>query len=391
MERHEEPVPDGLWSDIEARLPSEQTPRRLLPAWRRYAAVAAVALAVMGAAVLLWHASDNGSINEAVIASNPPEVSSPDPLAQNNAIIATVDKAKAIARAPKAVNIKTVTGETKSPDIIAQALPSTEKIAVPETSVSEPVNHANEQEQQQPSHVSNHGTISFTTPANTSGQAIISKPSRQRFPLTVGLFASNNIHPEGVSNSHSPFMFASSNENHFYQLMYEPSDFVPVEIYKAKHHAPISVGVSVQYPLNDRFSLTSGMVYAQLKSDFTSYKKRREQTLHYLGVPIGLTYSLWNYKRLTIYAIGGAQADFNVKATLKESVQINELSIGKDRVQFSALVGPGLHLDLSQGLGIYVEPSARYYFNNGSKVENYFKDKPWNINLNAGLRFSLEQ
>ena len=387
MDAHEEPIPDGLWSDIESRLPEKQTPSRLLPAWRRYAAVAAVVLAVMGAGVLLWYAGENKSINEPVIASSQPEASSPVPIAQNNVTAADIDKTTPIARASKANPVKTVTRKAQSPDIIAQALPATEKVAIPENSDSEPVHQAKEQEQQQqPGHELNHGHISVTTPTNASGQTII-KPARQQSPMTVGLFASNNFHPEEGSNR--TYMYASSNANRFYQLMYGASEFVPVEIYKAKHHAPISVGMSLQYPLNDRFSLTSGIVYTHLKSDFTSSRNRREQTLHYLGVPIGLTYSLWSYKRLTVYAIGGAQADFNVKATLKETVQTNDHNVGKDRVQFSALVGPGLHLNLSQGLGIYVEPSARYYFDNGSRVENYFKDKPWNINLNTGLRFTL--
>ena len=84
------------------------------------------------------------------------------------------------------------------------------------------------------------------------------------------------------------------------------------------------------------------------------------------------------------------QADFNIKATLKDAVHASDINIAKDRVQFSGLLGPGLQFDITKDFGIYVEPTARYYFNNGSDIKNYFKDKPWNINLNAGLRLSLE-
>lgn len=150
------------------------------------------------------------------------------------------------------------------------------------------------------------------------------------------------------------------------------------------------MGLSVRLPLIDRLALTSGLVYTRLKSDFTSSRRHREQTLHYLGIPLGVTYNVWGYKRFNLYAIGGVQADVNVKATLKESGQANSLSIGKDRVQFSALVGPGVQLDLSRDFGIYVEPTARYYFNNGSNVANYYKEKPWNINFNAGLRLTVK-
>ena len=109
-----------------------------------------------------------------------------------------------------------------------------------------------------------------------------------------------------------------------------------------------------------------------------------------MGVPLGVTYTIWGYKRFNVYAIGGMQADFNVIATSKVPALIDSYNIDKDRVQFSALAGPGFQLDLSQDFSIYVEPTARYYFNNGSDIENYFKDKPWNINLNAGLRLTLQ-
>ncbi len=58
MDRYQEPVPDDLWQDIEKHLPGQQTRRRPMMAWPRYAAVAALVLAVIGIGTLLWH-NDN--------------------------------------------------------------------------------------------------------------------------------------------------------------------------------------------------------------------------------------------------------------------------------------------------------------------------------------------
>lgn len=402
MERHEEPVGDDLWQDIEARLPERETPSRLTPVWRRYAAAAAVALAVLGTGTLLWNAGDDMSVNEnePVIASSQPEVTMPEPeatpsiLAQNDATAPATDKATTHAPATSARPSKAATGPGKASDAIAQVTAPTEENTAPVTADSEHASQAKEQDQQSKrelkSHAYSNAKTLAKTPSNTSDKTIIT-PSRQRFPMTIGLFASNNFQTEGFSNKN--YVYFDSEYNLFsskYSLFNQMSEeYIPVEIFTAKHHVPISVGLSVQYPLNNRLALTSGLVYTRLKSDFTSASRRREQTLHYLGIPVGVSYSLWHYKRLTVYAIGGAQADFNVKATLKESTRTSDQDIGKDRVQFSALAGPGLHLQLSQGFGLYAEPTVRYYFNNGSDVENYFKDKPWNINLNAGLRFTL--
>ena len=53
------------------------------------------------------------------------------------------------------------------------------------------------------------------------------------------------------------------------------------------------------------------------------------------------------------------------------------------------MLGPGVQFDLSHGLGVYFEPTARYYYRQWKRYSNYFKDKPLNLNLNAGLRLTL--
>ena len=41
-------------------------------------------------------------------------------------------------------------------------------------------------------------------------------------------------------------------------------------------------------------------------------------------------------------------------------------------------------------LGVYVEPGVRYYIDNGSRIENYYKDKPVSFSLQLGLRLNIE-
>ena len=40
-------------------------------------------------------------------------------------------------------------------------------------------------------------------------------------------------------------------------------------------------------------------------------------------------------------------------------------------------------------LGIYAEPGLRYYFDNGSGMQNFSKDKPTSWNLQVGFRLHL--
>lgn len=393
MERHEEPVGDDLWQDIESRLPGQQAQRRVVPAWRRYAAAAAVALAVIGAGSLLWHGGNDKPTEKPEITSTMPEANAPESenLAQNDDI--TNPDIDATAINPQRANAAPV---KKSPaalnangqsDLIAQVTNPAEAITPQETNSNEPVKQIEEQTEQ-PVEKPAVGHINASPSSNSTAHTIV-MPARKRRPVSLEFYASNAFKPQRSNGRDMADFYSGVFDYHLFGFtqLYD-SIYSPVFKHKfGKHQAPYSFGLSVRVPLNDRLALTSGLVYTRLKSDFSSGSK--EQILHYLGVPLGVTYTLWGYKRFSVYGIGGMQADFNVKATVRHSSTINSFNMSKDRVQFSALAGPGLQLDLTQDFGIYVEPTVRYYFNNGSDVENYFKDKPWNINLNAGLRLTL--
>lgn len=40
-------------------------------------------------------------------------------------------------------------------------------------------------------------------------------------------------------------------------------------------------------------------------------------------------------------------------------------------------------------LGIYLEPGVRYYLDNGSQVQNFFKDQPFSWSLQFGIRLNM--
>ena len=392
MEGHQEPVPGGLWQDIEKRLPEREAERHpLMGGWRRYAAAAALVAAVIGIGSLMWN--DDSTVEEPAITSAQHVEIAPDPeathelLAQDEEVARDIDEPTATPRAHHSIPASKVATTASDNAFIAQAS-GHEQEEQPAQAASE-TTPASPPTEQAPQPMEQRNQTHAKEPSTTTmpHQSIL--PKFKKTGITVGLYASNSVKPDWSSGKDYAYAYASDaihlpNGDNPYGTYYSE------DIYSANHHAPISMGLSVRLPLTDRLALTSGLVYTRLKSDFTSSRRYREQTLHYLGIPLGVTYNVWGYKRFNLYAVGGVQADVNVKATLKESGQANSLSIGKDRVQFSALVGPGVQLDLSRDFGIYVEPTARYYFNNGSNVANYYKDKPWNINFNAGLRLSLQ-
>ena len=160
----------------------------------------------------------------------------------------------------------------------------------------------------------------------------------------------------------------------------------------AKHHAPVSVGLQVAFGIAPRLSLSTGLVYTRTSSDFYPYAPSSNynvhQVLHYVGIPVGLNYEFWQSGGFHAYVMAGAEADYNVKNDTEEE-GVKKENAKRDRVQFSGKASLGAQYDITPKVGLYVEPGAKYYFDNGSHVENTFKDKKLNFNLQFGLRFNL--
>ena len=160
----------------------------------------------------------------------------------------------------------------------------------------------------------------------------------------------------------------------------------------AKHHAPVSVGLQVAFGIAPRLSLSTGLVYTRTSSDFYPYAPSSNynvhQVLHYVGIPVGLNYEFWQTGGFHAYVMAGAEADYNVKNDTEEE-GVKKEDAKRDRVQFSGKASLGAQYDITPKVGLYIEPGAKYYFDNGSHVENTFKDKKLNFNLQFGLRFNL--
>lgn len=160
----------------------------------------------------------------------------------------------------------------------------------------------------------------------------------------------------------------------------------------AKHHAPVSVGLQVAFGIAPRLSLSTGMVYTRTSSDFYPYAPGSSynvhQVLHYVGIPVGLNYEFWQSGGFHAYVMAGAEADYNVKNDTEEE-GVKKEDAKRDRVQLSGKASLGAQYDITPKVGLYIEPGAKYYFDNGSHVENTFKDKKLNFNLQFGLRFNL--
>ena len=174
----------------------------------------------------------------------------------------------------------------------------------------------------------------------------------------------------------------------------------PPTINKANHHQPIRVGLSLRYAISPRWSLLTGINYSYLQSDFSSYNNRtstdKKQKLHYIGIPVNLSYTLWQKKKFNLYLIAGAQAEKLVKGQTEttttqhnQSTTSNTENVHENKPVFSTNTSLGVEYQLGKFIGLFAEPGVSYYFKNGSGIESSYTEKPFNFNFNLGVRVNF--
>lgn len=228
------------------------------------------------------------------------------------------------------------------------------------------------------------------------------KDKRHRGGLKLQLYGENGFIGR-TSGGNSPVLMSSmpSSDPVFYDKNTQFTSFfderymamIPTsDLYEeTKHHQPISVGMQVGFHLLPKLKLSTGLVYTKVSSDFISgvsdTRTVSTQDLHYIGIPLNLSYSVWEYKGLHTYVTAGGEGAVNIKNHTETDGEVKESK--RDKMQWSTNASVGIQYDFIPQLGVYVEPGMKYYFDNGSQIENIFKDKKLNFNIQFGLRFNV--
>lgn len=169
--------------------------------------------------------------------------------------------------------------------------------------------------------------------------------------------------------------------------------------YTFRHRAPLRMGLSVSYELDQHLSLQTGIVYSYLRSDYSvnhSYLSiSGQQELHYIGVPFGVSYRLIDLGRLSLYSSVGTMVEkclygyMRSRSEVHADVRRPDYAPEERNFQWSAKAGLGLEYRVSQGLSFFVEPQMSYYFDNGSLIRSYYKEHPLSFDFQLGFRWNL--
>lgn len=172
---------------------------------------------------------------------------------------------------------------------------------------------------------------------------------------------------------------------------------------RVKHKATIRYGLGISIPLSRHWALHTGLTYSRLSTDIQSGTAeayyRSEQRLHYIGIPLQVSYAFFTSRYVNLYAAAGGAIEKCVKGTLSTTVnnsptmRSNESggeNLADGLWQISLGASMGVQLNLTKHIGIYAEPGFSYYIPDGSSLPNVRHDYPYRFDLQAGLRFSME-
>lgn len=158
-----------------------------------------------------------------------------------------------------------------------------------------------------------------------------------------------------------------------------------------KFYAPLSLGLQLELPLAGRLSAVTGLSYSYLVSryDILVDKVRYEDAynqLHYLGIPLTLSYRFVETPTFGFYASAGGAVE---KCVAQRYVYANNtLSEKVGGLQWSARVGLGAEYWFVPRLGLYFDPSLVYYFDNNQPL-SIRTQQPVQARFEVGLRFKL--
>jgi len=398
MNGYEMDAPEISWSEIESKVGASRRPR-IVAMWQRRIAVAASLLMIVAASTTFFFTSEQQSSTGKAVAKVEAEgkALSPAPESDNK------EEAKATSSA-------SMGKEKKQPLLVASENPleiSENFLEILENLIepSEKPSEVSEKAQEKPKASESHTPTrkeKKKTSLDYPEEYVFKKQKTTR--LMASAYYGNGVNVSSMmsSPSNNPEVFHdavisgdAANGDH---CKLESPEEDP--IVNADHHQPIRIGLSVKYALSERWGVETGLAYSYLRSDISEerspYTINAKQKVGYLGIPLAASYNIIKAKPLHLYLLAGTMLEIPVMAKADEAMVSNgvettrqERSLSKSGLQLSFLGRLGAEYNLTPSLGIYVEPGVSYYLDNGSNIETAYSDKPFNFNLNLGVRLTI--
>lgn len=213
--------------------------------------------------------------------------------------------------------------------------------------------------------------------------------------FTKGLLyaLSTNLSPSLYSKSINMLSVSRNYNNDFVPTNLKET-IQPQSVSETRYAIPLSFGLQVQLPVNDKLSVGAGFSYSLLVSQYQkfSYDRRLDiqQNLHYVGIPLNAYYRLLQNNKLKLYVAAGIAIEKGILANYRivdngvKDIENHSVS----GVQFSISGGLGTEFKLNNEVGLYFDPSLAYYFK-CNQPDNIRTAQQLQYKFELGMRFHL--
>lgn len=169
------------------------------------------------------------------------------------------------------------------------------------------------------------------------------------------------------------------------------------------HKMPVKIGASIRYDFNKFLGIESGLTYSFLSSDLKTGEEgavsswsKGVQSMHYLGIPLNLSFNIFSSRYFNAYATAGGLMEKCVRGSLKTDEYLDgkyhgssSTTLKQKGLQWSVNGAAGIQVNILPQLGLYMEPGVSHHFSNNSKVRTIYSDKPTDFSLSFGLRYTI--
>lgn len=169
------------------------------------------------------------------------------------------------------------------------------------------------------------------------------------------------------------------------------------------HKIPVKVGLTARYNITGRLGVETGLTYSILSSSVKIGNSETgknwstgSQTLHYLGIPLNISFNILNSRYVNIYVTGGGMMEKSISGSIKTDEYVDgkfartlTAKVSPKGLQWSVNAAAGVQANILPQLGFFVEPGVSHHFKNGSRVRSIYTDKPTDFSLGFGLRYSF--
>lgn len=372
----QESVSPSVWEGVQAGLARK---RRAAAFWRWGGAIAAAAAILLGV-VLLWPHAEQVHSNPIILAETPSEALPKAPVAREELLPAEESAAPAARPVHRPLRLAQVT--QKAAPVAEESSLVAEK---PAPAVAESVPVAEE---------STPVTASQEAEDPTVFNRLAYEESRQQFAQVWSMDVSGNLEDKRRST-------VSSLAPRYYSAPpMDAAEGIYNENPEVSFSLPFSVGVGLNWQFARNWAVGAGLRYTNLSrtfvGDYVGDGFRYPQTdidnhQHWLGIPVNVYYAFVNTHRWRVHVFTGGSMEFLVDNDYLVHGAQKDIHYHQrgTRPQFSAGLGVGVEFKITPWLGLYLDPSFRYYFRPDLQPRSLRTIQPLRFDLEAGLRFSL--